>query len=418
MQLLHDEVVPVRPGTTPDYQDANPIVRLLALIEGAVLAEGRECYAFDKLQYLFPIGTLQLYGPGAPNSNVLDPRAQDDKQDFQKQNVSSFTTGDTELIRGLVSVGDWTGPFIRISYRAGPDSVLALRMRGGLGPAIRLWIKVGAITSTVLRRVPYDDESGRYAIELWGWKGTPADLRAALSPRGQAAFDLGALVADPALVPGGDDFTREALDGKNVSDVAPNHALHPTLPLHIELAWADEAGQVWDSLEGANYQFEFNMILRGWEHFLKVGTSSLPHGGLGFLEFRNLLSNYWGYADLQELGRTISPWSFDAFGNKTPGPDRHESFMTVDYMDLHIIRANAAIGLHRHRDNQEVFMAIGDRAGLMVMGDWAKMPNRERCFEVRMLNPGHLTLLKGGNLHALINPTDQDMFVFMFGGYD
>lgn len=63
-------------------------------------------------------------------------------------------------------------------------------------------------------------------------------------------------------------------------------------------------------------------------------------------------------------------------------------------------------------------MAIGDRAGLMVIGDWAKMPNRERCFEVRTLNPGHLTLLKGGNLHALINPTDQDMFVFMFGGYD
>ena len=32
--------------------------------------------------------------------------------------------------------------------------------------------------------------------------------------------------------------------------------------------------------------------------------------------------------------------------------------MAVDYMDLHIVRPNAAIGLHRHRDNQEIFMAM------------------------------------------------------------
>jgi hypothetical protein len=419
MQLLHAECVPVRPGTTPNYSQDNPLVRLLAMIEGASLAAGRECYGFENLQYLFPIRTLELYGPSEPDSAVLDPRAQDNKTDFQKQNVASFEAGDTQLVRGLASAGGWTGPFVRISYRAGPDSVLASRMGGAVGPEIRLWMKIGPVATQAPVRVPYDAECGRYAIEFWGWPGSPEDLLAALDPRGQAAFQAGTLVADATLVRGGDDFTREALDGKYVNDVAPDHALHPTRPLHVEVAWADQSGHVWDSLDGANYQFEFNMILRGWDHFLSVGSSAAAPGGQGFLEYRNLLSNYGHYAGMGELGRVIAPWSFNAFGHKaTNGLDRYESFMSVDYMDLHIVRPNAAIGLHRHRDNQEAFMAIGDRAGLMVIGDWAKMPNRERCLEVRTLNPGDLALLKGGNLHALINPSDQDMFLFMFGGYD
>jgi hypothetical protein len=142
--------------------------------------------------------------------------------------------------------------------------------------------------------------------------------------------------------------------------------------------------------------------------------SEEPHRGLDFPEHRNLLSNYKG---IHELGRDIPPWSFDAFGRKAQG-DRREEFMAVDYMDLHIVRPNAAIGLHRHRDNQEAFMVIGDRAGLTVIGDWAKLPNRERCLEVHTLKPGHLALLKGGSLHRLISPTDKDLMLFMFGGYD
>jgi hypothetical protein len=159
------------------------------------------------------------------------------------------------------------------------------------------------------------------------------------------------------------------------------------------------------------------MVLRGWEHYLGVGTSGNPHGGVGFLEYRNLLSNYGRYAASRELGRDIAPWSFDAFGQKAPGT-RREDFMAVDYMDLHIVRPNAGIGLHRHRDNQEAFLMMGGGGGLMVIGDWCQLPNRERCFEVRTLKPGHLALLKGGNLHGLMNPSDEDLFLFMFGGYD
>lgn len=420
MEILHEEVVPVRPGATPDYSHDNPVVRVLGMIENAVLAAARECYLFEELQYLFSIRSIQLYGPSAPDSAVLDPRAQDNKCDFQKQNVQSFTAGDTHLVRGKVSLDNWTGPFIRISYQAGPDSVLAARLGGSPGPAIRLWMKVGEVALPGLVSVPYDAESGRYAIEFWGWQGSPADLRQALDTRGQAAFDRGALVPNPTLVQANGDFSREALDGDNVPsalNVAPNDALHPVRRLHIEAAWADASGNVWDSMDGANHQFEFNMILRGWENFLSVGTSRNAHGGPGALEYRNLLSNYGKFAGMGELARTLPSWSFDAFGNK--GADnRNEPFMAVDYADLHIIRPNSAIGLHRHRDNQEIFMTIGDRAGLMVVGDWAKMPERERCFEVRTLRSGSLALLKGGNLHALINPSDEDFFLFTFGGYD
>ena len=59
-----------------------------------------------------------------------------------------------------------------------------------------------------------------------------------------------------------------------------------------------------------------------------------------------------------------------------------------------------------------------DGQGFMVVGDWCKMPQRDRCLEVRTLRAGHLAMLKGGNLHGLMNPTDEDAFLFMFGGYD
>jgi hypothetical protein len=418
MEMLHSEVIPVRPGTTPDYDQHNPVSALLALIEGAPLAAGRENYPFEELQFLFPIRALQLYGPSAPDSDVLDPTRQDNKLDFQKQNVAAFQAGDTQITRGRVWAGSWQGAFLRLSYRAGPDSVLAAASPASLGPSIQLWVKVGANASEHLIRVPYNRESARYAVELWSWPGSQAELRAALDARGQDSLDRGEIVAAPALVPADPAaFTREALDGKPVYQVAPDDVLHPVRPLHIEVAWASADTRVYDSLDGRNHQYEFNMIVRGWDHYLGVGSSRNPHGGLGGLEYRNLLSNYGQYAALNEVGREIPPWSFDAFGHKAP-EYRREDFMTVNYMDSHILKPNSAIGLHRHRDNQEAFMVIGDQGGLMVVGDWAQLPGRERCIEVRTLKSGHFALLRGGNLHGLINPSDEDLFLFMFGGYD
>ena len=128
------------------------------------------------------------------------------------------------------------------------------------------------------------------------------------------------------------------------------------------------------------------------------------------------MSNYGRYAGSGDLARQLEAWNFDALGSKNHG-NRREDFMAVDYMDLHILRPGCGIGLHRHRDNQEVFFMMDGR-GYMVVGDWAKPDGRERSFEVRTLRAGHFAMLKGGNLHGLMNPSDENMSLFMFGGYD
>jgi mannose-6-phosphate isomerase-like protein (cupin superfamily) len=383
----------------------------MRIVERSELSAERDFYLAESLQYLVPFSHLELYGPAAGTNH--DPKSQDDKNDFQKQNVAAFRTTDTILTRGLASTGDWTGPFLRFSYRAGPDAKLSQLTGMQLGDRIRVWANVGGTATAQALSVPYNARSGRYEIELWGYPG--GDLRGKLDEKGQRAFDDGAIVVRPDLVRSA-DFSREALDGKDVANTAIDAAMHPIKPLHLELAWANDAMSVWDSQNGANYQYEFNMVVRGWTAYEQVGTSSNPHGGVGTLEFRNLLSNYFKFAGRGGLARTIESWMFDAYGNKAQGT-REEKFMAVDYMDLHIVHPNAAIGLHRHRDNQEIFFLLDGRA-IMVVGDWARLPQRERCFEIRTLRPGHFAMLKGGNLHGLVNPTDSETSLFMFGGYD
>lgn len=416
MQIVHaDSVFRVTPGTTPAYNKGNSLVKLLDLMENVRLAAERECYLMEHAQYLFPFETLDLYGPSAPDTDLLDPTRQDNKTDFQKQNVRDFRTGDTMLMRGYATVGDWTGPFLRLSYRGDPDSQLAAAAQYKLGPTIRLWLKIGDTVAPNLLTVPYNADSDRYEIELWGYGG--GDLRSRLDTKGQAAIDRGELVARPDLIHGQlSDFQREVVDGVYLATVAPDHTMHPILPLRIELAWADDAARVWDSQGGANYHYAFNMIVRGWDNYLGVGISPNPHGGVGFLEYRNLLSNYGRYAGSNELGRSLEDWNFDANGTKDHGGTR-ENFMAVDYMDLHILKPSCGIGLHRHRDNQEIFLMM-EGQGLMAVGDWCKMPDRERCIELRTLRAGHFAMLKGGNLHGLMNPSDEDISLFMFGGYD
>ena len=74
------------------------------------------------------------------------------------------------------------------------------------------------------------------------------------------------------------------------------------------------------------------MAFRGWRNYLGVGISPNPHGGVGFLEFRNLFSNYFGYevarrqafgddvvldtAQVEELGT-------DRYLNRTYARDGH-----------------------------------------------------------------------------------------------
>jgi len=100
-----------------------------------------------------------------------------------------------------------------------------------------------------------------------------------------------------------------------------------------------------------------------------------------------------------------------------PAGSRYEKFFATEYMDLHILKPKCGIGIHRHRDNQEIFFLLSG-AGIMVTGDWCQSPARERCFEIRTLTPGSFSLLKPGGLHALFNVTDEDISLLMFGGYD
>lgn len=416
MRMVSADPTPVivPPGTEPDYNTSNPLMRLASLFERCQVAAEREHYAHDLLQVLLPIQTVTLYGPRSPNESITDA-ARQDFVDFQKQNVQDFTLGDSTLMRGWVTVGLWTGPFLRISYRGGPDSELARASRQVLGAQLRLFLKVGDVATKELLHVPYNAETDRYEIEIWSYAGS--NLREQLDAKGRAAFDRGELIARADLVQGSaESFDRTTIEGRAMPSVEPNHALHPIRTLRVELAWADHSLAFWDSRAGANYVYEFSMVVRGWDHYLKVGGSLNPHGGIGRLEFRNLLSNYFEFAGSSELGREVSPWSFDAFHGKAP-VTRREPFLAVDYIDLHIVRPNGGIGLHRHRDNQEIFMVL-ENESLMIIGDWCEMPSRMRAFEIRMLRAGHFALLKPGQLHGLLNPTDEDIPLLMFGGYD
>jgi mannose-6-phosphate isomerase-like protein (cupin superfamily) len=416
MEIVHgDACFRVTPGTTPNYDSGNSLLKLMGLVENVMLAVGREHYDADQLQHLFPIRSLELYGPQGEDADIADPAQQDNKTDFQKQNVRDFVTTDALLVRGIVTAGDWSGPFLRLSYVGGPDSKLSKAAGAPLGDKIGLWLKVGNAATTIPLPVPYNPSTHRYEIELWGYPGN--DLRSELDDRGKAAFDRGELAVNLELVHGDiANFSREALDSRLVSDIAPTDTMHPVLPLSMEVAWTTADGRVWDSQNGANYRYEFNMIKRGWDNYLGVGLSPNPHGGVGFLEYRNLLSNYGQYAKTGELNRVLEPWMFDAFNSKQH-PHATEPFMAVNYLDLHIMKGDCGIGLHRHRDNSEIFLMIQGR-GWMVVGDWCKMPNRERCFEIRIMRSGDMVMLRGGNLHGLMNPTDEDAFLTMFGSYD
>lgn len=416
MDIVHsDTVVRVAPGTTVNYDANNPLLKLLQLIECTTLAGERLWYDADRFQYLFPIRSLSLYGPQGTDADVLDPRLQDNKADFQKQNVRDFVIGDTAVVRGIVSIGSWSGPFLRLSYPGGPETPLATAAKRSLGEAIRLSLKVGDAASSTPIRVPYNARSHRYEIEFWGYPGS--DLRSLLDSRTAAAFDCGELVVNLALVHGDENsFSREGVETRLMREVAPTDAMHPILPLRIEVAWATEALDAWDSQDGRNYVYEFNMPHRGWDRFLTVGTSPNPHGGVGFLEYRNLLSNYGAFAEMKELSRHVEPWMFNAFNTKSAAGSE-EPFMSVNYLDLHIIKAHSGLGLHRNRDNSEIYFMMDGR-GFMVLGDWCQFPQRERCFEIRTMRRGDLVMLKGGNLHGLMNATDEDLFLLMLGGYD
>lgn len=435
-------VVPIVPGTSPNYNRDNPLTKLLAGLESATLSAGLQHYLVGSRNFLLPFRNMRLHGAAGEQSwQITDPRQQDNKEDFQKQNVAGFDLTETQVTRGYAHAGDWTGSFLHVTYTPGVSSILS--EDGGLYTkmSVQLFLTVnGASTGSSLIHVPYNETTNRYEIELWAYPG--GNLADLLDAKGQAAMKRGELRAVPDLIKGSlQDFEGPAFDAKRdalraegkgleMFDYAVGHTMHPIRKLQIELAWCNEAGDRWDSQGGANYRYEFAMVLRGWRNYLGAGWSANPHGGIGSLEYRNLFSNYFGYEArskdefkdlwISELGRELRDWNFDAYGRKPP-PIGRELFMAVNYMDLHLVHPNSAIGLHRHRDSLEAFLLISGEKGehaYMVTGDWMKHRDRERAFEIRMMERGDIVLIRGGQLHALINDGDTNMELFMFGGYD
>jgi mannose-6-phosphate isomerase-like protein (cupin superfamily) len=413
-QLVHgDAVFRVDPNTPRDYDSDNALLALLAVVEKVRLAAERECYDPTAIQHLLPHTFLELWGPSPPDTDNLDPATQDNKTDFHKQNVRRFTLADTQAARGWAATGDWRGPFLSMTYRGGPDSALSEAAGGSLSDAIGCIVSIAGRPQATLR-APYDAETDRYVVEIWG--RDQGALRSDLGARGQAAVDGGSLIGRPDLVSGGaGEFARGTVDGRDMRGVSTQHTMHPILPLYLDVTWTASAGG--GGATDGPHRLGFEMMIRGWDNYLAVGSSDNPHGGVGTLEYRTLLSNYGAYQGSGELARELEPYNFDAFGNKGHQSGDRENFMTVDYMDLHVLDPACGIGLHRHRDNQEIFFLL-DGEGIMVIGDWADSGRRARSFEVRRLAPGHFAMLKGGNLHGLMNPADVPSSLFMFGGYD
>lgn len=419
-----DKVFSVRPPATVDYRANNPLQRLMTLMQGIELCADRECYLGDSVQYLLPFDYVELYGPSGTQWAETDISKEDNKEDFQKQNIRDFRCNDVWIARGWTTTGfdadpdtiAWTGPFLFLSYRGGPDSKLSAAASHKLGKSIQVELALSTGSTPVTLTLPYNNSTDRYELEIWGYPY--GNLRDELGPKGQMAMDRGNLIANPDLVQGlHTDFAREALDNRDMRTVAANNLMHPVLPLKLQVLWKDSTGTFQDAAaDGGPYHYQFGMLLRGWNNFLKVGVSEAPHGGFGFLHYRNVLSNYFDFRNSEELGRDVEPWMFDADGVK-PTAEKHEKFLSVEYMDIHLLKSDCGIGIHRHRDNQEIFFLMSGTA-VMVMGDWCKMPDRERAFEIRTMNSGDFTLLKAGELHALYNVTDHDISLLMFGGYD
>ena len=125
-----------------DYDQNNPIWKLVRILGATTLLADREHYVADSLQHLFGLSSLALIGPSGDAWQIKDPRFQDTKEDFQKQNLYDFLLNGTELSRGYAHLGDdWTGSFLRIAYIPRPP---LLRADGAFpGEFVQLYLKVG-----------------------------------------------------------------------------------------------------------------------------------------------------------------------------------------------------------------------------------------------------------------------------------
>lgn len=399
----------------PLATQGSSIDELLEIVAGVRWAAEAQTYVQGEADFLLPFTFLRTPPPGAGAD--VPPESQDDKFDFGKQNVREFHLGDTSLVRGWIRLlpADPDGeeeffPFLKISYRGGPDSALSQATRHSLQREITLHL--GLFQRSAKFMVAYNEESHRYDVELWGCSAREADGR--VGPRAKAAIEAGSIQFTPQLIRGEyDDFRRDQIEGASVWDLNEENLIHPLRPLRVLASWSDRAETTFDPASGGSRSFVFNSLVRGWSAFEAAGQSADTHGGTGNLRYTNLISNY--ARDRKSLGRALEPWMFNAFGTKDG--NREEAFFAVDYVDLHLLEAGASIGIHRHRDNQEIIF-VHSGWGYLVSGDWCQFPGRDRSFQVQILKAGQLATVRSGGLHGFKNVSDERVQLLMLGGYD
>ena len=102
MQIVHsDAVFRVPPGSTPDYNATTRCSEVLGLMER--IATGRRTGILPGRAHAVPDSVTSSWsctGQPAPNQDIFDPAQQNDKTDFQKQNVHDFATTDTHVVEG------------------------------------------------------------------------------------------------------------------------------------------------------------------------------------------------------------------------------------------------------------------------------------------------------------------------------
>src|SRR5437879_223039 len=170
-----DKVYPVQPPATIDYKVNNPLARLMSLLQQIDFSAERESYLANLAQYLIPYDYLELYGPADGQWAETDPRKEDNKEDFQKQNVRDFRCTDTWVARGWATThtdsnpddkDTWTGPFLFLSYRGGPDSKLSQTAAHKLGDKIKLGLNLrGSGSAPFFLYVPYNPLRHHYEFE-------------------------------------------------------------------------------------------------------------------------------------------------------------------------------------------------------------------------------------------------------------
>lgn len=410
MEIVHKDIIA---PLEPDSIETDSLETLLSSVAEIEWAAERELYANSQSDFLFPFESLHLTPPS--DNPLLPPEQQDNKLDFVKQNVREFCLGDTYFVRGWVHSRlpeDTCYPFLKVSYRGGPETALSAAAGNKLGSEIKLDLQYLGTCEEL--RVPYNRISHRYDIEIWGCSAREMEVQ--FGPKAAAAVDIGAIQFRPNIIRGNyDAFSRDLIAGASVWDVATDHLLHPLKPLRIAYAWRDRDTTLRDPQDGTSYVCEFNSLIRGWDRFESAGTSANTHGGSGSMRYSNLLSNYGQAKERVQLGRSLEPWMFNSLGSKSGV--RKEQFFSVDYVDMHVLEPSASIGIHRHRDNQEILFVLSG-SGMLISGDWCQFPDRQRAFQVQTLLQGHFGMVKSGGLHGFKNVSDRPVQILMLGGYD